>query len=428
MELIVPESGSVSLHLYLPSGALLELQVYFKAGEDAKAVLSQLMDAEGLPASMLPDALSILQDIFQLERERPISPIKLQRAKSASESTDDSWRDYSRLFESPSLVAEVKAAEKELQGRQQQAEEAYYATLEAEEHTADRLSEGSFSDSDLQAMVMAHADKLQQVAKDFERAKLQIKEDYWGIVRSLKSSERQPEEVKAKAFSFSQEFEVSIGAQVRRKVTFGLIGSDDPCEVPPLSFRAQGETGKARKTASSQLMHPDNVYKRLISCMIVPCVHDSRGIQTMTELVRRCEGSAEFHFPTIREQLAQTSKAQGDTFFFTRHSNLHGTDGVFHIPSSPQDTPPSSPSSPKDNVRPSSLLKAAIQFADQHSVIRVCFPIEEWQEKHLSPEALMRVVKAALYERQSGSIRSVLFTTEGQGEARIFSQLHAVFQ
>lgn len=405
MDLIVPESGSTTLHLYLPSGALLELQVYLNAGEDAKAVLSQLMDSEGLPASLLPDALSVLRDIFEIERALPVSPLKAIPARDSADARDEGWREYSRLFESPSLVAELKLAERDLQSRHQRAEEIYYATIEAEEQTAARLSEGSYSDTELQGMVMAHAEKLQEVAKDFERAKLQIKEDYWTYVSALKTSDRKPEEVKAKTFESFKEFEVSIGAQVRRNVSFGLVKSEDPCDIPYINVP---EPNKQRKPTSSQLTHPENIYKKAISCLVVPCYFDSRGLQTMTELLRCCECSAEFHFPTIREQLTLASKSQTSTFYFTRHSNLQGIEGVFHVPSP-------------------SLLKAAVQFADQHSVLRVCFPIEEWEDKQLSPEALMRAVKAALYERQSGSIRSVLFTTDGAATAKLYSQLQAVF-
>jgi len=70
----VPEDQDVIVHYFWPSGAKLELQIYFKKGENAKHVLEILFESEGICPAILPDVMNILKDLFFYERRNPELP------------------------------------------------------------------------------------------------------------------------------------------------------------------------------------------------------------------------------------------------------------------------------------------------------------------------------------------------------------------
>lgn len=68
---LVPASGDVVLQYFLPSGAVLDLQVFFNKGENTELVLKNLFESENLPCSLLPDLQRTLKTLF-LEYKRNV--------------------------------------------------------------------------------------------------------------------------------------------------------------------------------------------------------------------------------------------------------------------------------------------------------------------------------------------------------------------
>lgn len=70
----VPADGDVIFQYFLPSGAVLDLQVFFSKGENGSLVLQNLFESEQLPCSLLPDLKRLLSDLFhQYHRATPVS-------------------------------------------------------------------------------------------------------------------------------------------------------------------------------------------------------------------------------------------------------------------------------------------------------------------------------------------------------------------
>lgn len=70
----VPTDGDVIFQYYLPSGAVLDLQVFLNKNENGSLVLQNLFESEQLPCSLLPDLKRLLSDLFyQYHRTTPVS-------------------------------------------------------------------------------------------------------------------------------------------------------------------------------------------------------------------------------------------------------------------------------------------------------------------------------------------------------------------
>lgn len=71
---IVPADGDAIFQYYLPSGAVLDLQVFFGKNENGSQILQNLFESEQLPCSLLPDLTRLLSDLFfQYHRETAAS-------------------------------------------------------------------------------------------------------------------------------------------------------------------------------------------------------------------------------------------------------------------------------------------------------------------------------------------------------------------
>ena len=93
----VPENGDVIIHYYLPSGARIELQVYFSQGENPEQVLQRLFESENITYSILPEILIILNDLFQTyRRTHPTSLIRINNFTNNHE--QHPWKKFSFLF------------------------------------------------------------------------------------------------------------------------------------------------------------------------------------------------------------------------------------------------------------------------------------------------------------------------------------------
>jgi hypothetical protein len=66
----VPADGDVIFQYYLPSGAVLDLQVFFSKNENPNEVLQNLFESENLPCGILPDLERILFDLFTQYRRQ----------------------------------------------------------------------------------------------------------------------------------------------------------------------------------------------------------------------------------------------------------------------------------------------------------------------------------------------------------------------
>lgn len=439
-QLIAPEDGDIILHYYLPSGALLELQVYFKKGELADRVLQRAINCEGLPGSILPDLLSMLGELFLYERRFPVVRQVLPEVREDENVVrcDNDWQGYSRLFETPRLVNEIKQKEQLLADISKLSVENRIEQLENQDQKYNSelqmVLSGNPEPEALTQIELRHLSSKQKIDSEFTSIQQQLKVDFWDFISSQVSpilfplndpqglqNQVQPAQPQMKTYPFYQEIEIKIGSIEKRTFVIAIALTSDLCDVPRSAVKIsntkrcmsidKGASASDRASSVSdsnedsvlQILHPDNVYRKTISCLVLPYLYIDNTIEITPDLIRICEQTPELHFPSIRDQLLQ-SEAESkppSPLIFTRHSNLP-IEGAFHILNS--------------NLV---SVKELIPYANVHGVQQLIFPYAEWceskdsgsesegEEAKVEGGKLIKTIKAGLWECLNGDLEEI---------------------
>lgn len=70
MEFIAVEDGAIKVDVFLNSDERVELEIFLKAGEDARKLVHSLFERENLPICLIDDVLISLTDVFLFERRK----------------------------------------------------------------------------------------------------------------------------------------------------------------------------------------------------------------------------------------------------------------------------------------------------------------------------------------------------------------------
>ena len=372
----VPDDGDVIIHYYLPSGARLELQIYFSRGENPKQVLQRLFESESVTCTILPDILRILFDLFQMyRRTHPIHPCRILNLSSHQE--DHPWKKYSMLFQSSESLKTLKGVELELLRNTRKSIEKRKQLLICEENRYVEATTGGMDTS------KEHQEIMQEIEREFRTNQEKVKEEFWKYV----STSDLPKKIEAQSMNTINEdiseVIVSLGAQEKHKFIIFIKISDDICIVPSLPGI------ETKETEDLYLIHPENVYKRYITCLALSYQVEGT-VQILPELIRKSEETPELHFDQIREQISNVEKEE-ESIIFTRHSNIEGVQGAFHIPHH-------------------SHIPHLIGYSNFHGVKQLVFPIYEWEQ--ISAVTLIGIVRSALSLCPYGDLEIITFLVE----------------
>ena len=148
--------------------------------------------------------------------------------------------------------------------------------------------------------------------------------------------------------------------------------------VDPATLEGSVRSGNSdTEEAVLQYVHPENLYRKNITALIVPCHMQNGAIQIAPEIIRKAESSPEFHFEKIRNQIQELNKLEhlsGD-ILVTRHSNLEASEIVMHVLGGDI-----------------SDLKKALRLCNRNGVNQAVIPINEWEGD------IVRSIKGALFE------------------------------
>lgn len=370
----VPDNGDVIIHYYLPSGALLELQIYFTRGENPEQVLQRLFESEMVTCAILPDILRVLFDLFHLYRRT--HPLALSRIPNLSSRIEDHpWKKYSLMFQNGESLKALKGVELELLKNNRKSIEKRKQLLICEES---RYAETTGLDTENE-----HKEIMESIEKEFVNNQLRVKENFWKYVSSADVPKKIDMQKVVTANEGICEVLVSLGAQEKHKFTIFIKVSDDICEVPHLPMSETKETDEV------YLTHPENIYKRFITCLVLHYTMQET-IQILPELIRKGEECPDLHFDPIREQISKI-QTDGSKILFTRHSNIEGVQGAFHIPSHGE-------------------ITQLIGFSNFHGVKQLVFPVYEWET--VSTVGLIGLIKAALVQCPYGDLEFLTFLVE----------------
>ena len=180
-----------------------------------------------------------------------------------------------------------------------------------------------------------------------------------------------------------KEITVSLGAQEKHKFILNVMVSDDICSVPELP------TLETKDNEELYLIHPENIYKRYITCIVLNYTVQ-RTIEILPELIRKSEETPELHFDRIREQISNI-KVGEENIIFTKHSNIEGVQGAFHI---------------SDHLKIAQL----INFSNFHGVKQLVFPVYEWEQ--ITAVNLIGIIRGALSQCPYGDLEIISFLVE----------------
>lgn len=387
----VPESGDVIIHYYLPSGARLELQIYFTQDEHPEKVVQRLFESEGLTCTIIPDILRLLSDLFkQYRRAYPLSIPQI--LSSTFSSSSNPWKKYSALFQNAEAIKTLKGLELEIGRNIRKAYEKRTQLLLLEEN---RYAESNKTENDTSK---EHYEIVRKIEEDIHNAQKLGKEEFWKFVNSSEVPKKL-EYIIEKPESFPEvSVQVALGAHNDRFFTIKIVSSDDVCNVPRILV------GDGKDPDDDYLAYPDNVYKRAITCLVLNCFCQE-NVELLPDLIRKSEESPELHFDCIRNQIP---KVVGDgEIIFTRHSNIPSVQGAFHITEVGQ-------------------ISSVVACANIYGVKQIVFPVYEWEL--VKPVSLVSVVKAALFNCALGDLEIVSFLVENTEDIKdILNAVKLVF-
>lgn len=372
-----PEDGDITLHIFLPSSSILELQVYFRKGEDARRVLQKQLESEGLPLSILPEMLEVLEDIFLYQRRNPLTTtsIPYNTARQTDLLLTHDWKNYIKLRSEPELCFKLDNKEDELN-----------ILFRAFLHRRQELLENIRDGEDY---------KVHQIEKEFIKSQEELKTDYWSYVNMLEKPKHAsilgrdiPEEIRT--YAYIRELDVSIGAVSRRQFKVIVSITEDMCDIPHGIIKYKKSQNDLESVIN--IKNAGNIYSKDISVLALPCTVSHGKLQIAPELIRYSEEKAELHFESIREQISliENSRTDSDAIFFSRHSNISGIHGAVHILEADL-----------------SKLKEAFMHLNTLGVSELIIPLAEWQEFSINQSNLIRTLKSSLSELPSGDVKTV---------------------
>jgi hypothetical protein len=372
----VPENGDVIIHYYLPSGARLELQIYFSKGENPEKVLQRLFESESVTCAIIPDLLRMLFDLFQLHRRTHVTsipkPISFANAKQ-----DHIWKKYSLIFQNNESLRGLRCVELELsRNTRKSIDKRKTLLIEEEARYSDDVANGI--DSSQQHQII-----LDEIETEFLKTQQKVRQDFWKYVISAEVPKTVDLIDDTPKNPNIKEITISLGAQEKHKFVIYLQVSDDICCVPSLPII------ETKDPEEIYLVHPQNVYKRYITCVVLAYTLQ-KTVQILPELIRKSEETPEFHFDSVREQISK-AKIDEESIFFTRHSNTEVVQGAFHLPDP-------------------SKIPSIIKFSNLHGVKQLVFPIYHWEQ--ISPVGLIGIIRSTLAVCPIGDLEFITFLLE----------------
>ncbi|OMJ74420.1 hypothetical protein SteCoe_26679 [Stentor coeruleus] len=387
----VPESGDVIIHYYLPSGARLELQIYFTQDEHPEQVVQRLFESEGLTCTIIPDILRLLSDLFK--QYRRVYPLSIpQTPINSFLLSSNPWKKYSVLFQNPDSIKTLKGLALEIGRSIRKAYEKKTQLLLLEEN---RYSESNKTGNDTSK---EHYEIIQKIEEDIHNAEKLGKEEFWKFVNSAEVPKKHEYFIEKQETFPEVSVQVALGSHNDRVFTIKIVSSDDVCNVPRILV-ADG-----KDLDDDYLGHPDNVYKRAITCLVLYCTCQE-NVELLPDLIRKSEESPELHFDSIRNQIPLVI-GEGE-IVFTRHSNIPSVQGAFHITEVGQ-------------------ISSVVNCANIYGVKQIVFPVYEWEL--VKPVSLVSVVKAALFNCTLGDLEIVSFLVENTEDIKdILNAVKLVF-
>jgi len=352
---VAPCDSDVLVHCFLPSGSRLELQMYFKAGEDARAVVSRELAIAGLAQAHLQQITPALRDIFLGNRREKAYPERVgKRAKRGNAQEQGRWRDYVSL-----QLAQDK--------------EAFYQQFQADQVI-------SYDDR------LVH-DKAEAVFSTRETA---INESFWiGIEKDQSSSSSFPASIAIPSNEFEQNLTIYIGILKKRHIKLTILLRND-------MFLEQLQSD-AVASEYRCLEHSENVYTAEMTALCVPLSVQEGNCSVLPELIRKCEESPELHFPPIRKQIEAFAALNKDNMIgFTRHSNIGQAKGVFHLVHF-------------------EAFRLLLPYCDRNYINCLILPLCEWLGDSEAQEItanLLSLLKQALVDCSEGDLKTVVLVLD----------------
>ena len=374
---MAPCDSDVLVHCFLPSGSRLELQMYFKAGEDARAVVSRELAIAGLAQAHLQQITPALRDIFLGNRREKAYPERVgKRAKQGNAQEQGRWRDYVKIFASQAGLSNLRAMQSEaktLSLQLAQEKEAFFHQFQADQ-------------------VLSYDERLahDKAEASFAARETAVKESFWiGIEKDQPTSSSSPASLAIPSHEFQQTLTIYIGILKKRHIKLTIVLRND-------MFLEELES-EAVASEYKCLEHSENVYAAEMTALCVPLSEQEGNCSVLPELIRKCEESPELHFPTIRKQIEAFATLNKDNLIgFTRHSNIGRARGVFHL------------------VR-IEAFRLLLPYCDSNYINCLILPVCEWLGDSETQEItanLLSLLKQALVDCSEGDLKTVVLVLD----------------
>jgi hypothetical protein len=351
--------------------------MYFKAGEDARAVVSRELAIAGLAQAHLQQITPALRDIFLGNRREKAYPERVgKRAKRGNAQEQGRWRDYVKIFASQAGLINLRALQSEAQTlslQLAQEKEAFYQQFQADQ-------------------VISYDDRLvhDKAEASFSTRETAINESFWiGIEKDQPSSSSFPASIAIPSNEFEQNLTIYIGILKKRHIKLTILLRND-------MFLEQLQSD-AVASEYRCLEHSENVYTAEMTALCVPLSVQEGNCSVLPELIRKCEESPELHFPPIRKQIEAFATLNKENMIgFTRHSNIGQARGVFHLVHF-------------------EAFRLLLPYCDRNYINCLILPICEWLGDSEAQEItanLLSLLKQALVDCSEGDLKTVVLVLD----------------
>lgn len=349
--------------------------MYFKAGEDARAVVSRELAIAGLAQAHLQQITPALRDVFLQSRREQAYPERVgKRAKQGNVQEQGKWRDYVKIFASQAGLSNLRALQTEaktLSFQLTQEKEAFYQQFPSDQ-------------------VISYDDRLahDKAEASFAARETAINESFWiGIEKDQSKSTNFPTSTTLPISEFQQTLTIYIGILKKRHISLKVVLRDD--------MFIEEVQAEAVDSEYKCLGHRESVYTAEMTALCVPLQEGNCSV--LPELIRKCEESPELHFPPIRKQIEAFPPLNKDNLiYFTRHSNIGEARGVFHMV----------------NIE---ALRTLLPYCDRNYVNCLILPICEWlgdSEIQGICTNLLSLLKQALVDCSEGDLKRVVLVLD----------------